>query len=402
MNIIFLSGLFPDKLINEIENSSKGVIQYAANTLQCNLIKGLYQYDKLKIINLPFIGSYPFLYKKSFLSTFNFEHIDGAKDINIGFFNLPVLKLFSRYYGIKRELIKTLSEKAEDTTIILYSINSPFLQSAVDTKKLFPNIKICLIVPDLPEYMSDSKNIFYRTLKKIDSVIIKKCLKKVDSFVVLTDYMADALNLNSKPWVKIEGIFEPPINNKPIIKEKNITILYTGTLARRYGIMNLINAFTNIKASDYRLWICGEGDTRKEIEKIMNIDKRILYLGQRTHEEALVLQKKATVLINPRTSEGDYTKYSFPSKTMEYLASGTPTIIHRLKGIPEEYFQYCYVAEEENADGLKDTILKVCSKDQLELNEFGRKASNFILEKKNPITQVKKIYLMLSSVANKI
>lgn len=78
-------------------------------------------------------------------------------------------------------------------------------------------------------------------------------------------------------------------------------------------------------------------------------------------------------------------------------ASGTPCIIHRLLGIPEEYYQYCFVADEENAEGLKKEILLACSKSQSELNEFGRRAAAFIKEYKNPKTQVKKIFDMITA-----
>ena len=402
MNIIFITGIYPEKIKSEIEKYSKSGIDYAANIFQAGLIKGLDNYYQVKLLNLPFVGSYPFLFKKPFISTFYFAHTAGEKDINIGFLNLPILKLFSRYFKVKKKLAKVLSKTNEETTIIIYSIHTPFLKSAVKIKKRFANIKICLIVPDLPEFKSDSKNLFYIAKMRLESIIINKSLKEVDSFVLLTDYMAEALDINLKPWVRIEGISIPSSTNNTVIKEKNKTIFYSGTLARRYGIMNMIEAFINIKSNDYRLWICGEGDCREVIERILASDKRIMYFGQLPHEEVLVLQKKATVLINPRTSEGLFTKYSFPSKIMEYFASGTPAIMHRLIGIPEEYFQFCYVVDEENAEGLKKTILFVCEKDQKELDEFGRKASDFILENKNPISQVKKLSNMLNSISNKV
>ena len=68
---------------------------------------------------------------------------------------------------------------------------------------------------------------------------------------------------------------------------------------------------------------------------------------------------------------------------MEYLASGTPCIINRLKGIPNEYFDYCFVPKDETLPALIETIIKVCTKEQSELNDFGIRAKNFIKEKKN-------------------
>ena len=394
-NIILLLALFPPQIRKDIELNSKGAIQYAADALQWSIVKGFDNFCNLKIINLPFIGSYPSRFKTLKPYAFNFEHIKGAKDVNVGFLNLPIIKLFSRYRNTKKELMRTFSQISGETVIVIYSVNSPFLCAAVDIKRKYPNTKICVIVSDLPQYMSDTKNIFYNILKLIDSLFINRALNKVDSFVLLSDYMAEVLRINGRSYVRVEGIYDPSDSIDVVSKEKNKTILYTGTLARRYGIMNLVNAFGAIDKPDYRLWICGEGDCRAEIENIAKSDSRISYLGQLSRSEVLVLQRRATVLVNPRTSEGEFTKFSFPSKIMEYLASGTPCIIHRLKGIPDEYFQYCFVSDKENVEGLKDMILAVCEKEQSELDDWGRKAARFIKEQKNPTVQVKKIYEML-------
>ena len=396
MKILFLSGLFPEQSKDEILNQSKGVIQFAANSLQWNFVKGFDNFIKTDIISLPFIGSFPFLYKKIYLRSIKFEHIIGADDICLSFINLPLLKQFFRYSSAKKELVKRLSNSNEDVLIFIYSVNSPFLKAVVDVKNKFPNIKIILIVPDLPEFMSDSKNVFYKFLKKIDSKVIKSCLKKVDSFVLLTDTMADALNV-TKPWVRVEGIFDNSSDTKESrVSDEIKTILYTGTLAKRYGIKNLVDAFNLIDSINYRLLICGEGDYRNEIELNAQKDFRIRYLGQLPNDQILELQRKATVLVNPRTSEGNYTKYSFPSKTMEYLASGTPTILYKLDGIPEEYFPYCYIPNDESILSLKEIIIKVCEKPKEELEKFGNSAKIFVHENKNPKAQVSKIISMLN------
>ncbi|MCD4811368.1 glycosyltransferase [bacterium] len=394
-HFLFIGGFFPEKIAGEIHRNSKGPMQYAADTLQKGLLKGLlHDFPNLFIINFPFVGSFPSRYKKVFIPSC--ETNDKGKGRSLSYLNVTLLKQFIIYFKAKKEILSFMKSNQGDVIIIVYSIQWYFLKAAVDVCRKFENLKICLIVPDLPQDMAIPKGFSYKIFRKIQIQGTIKLIKKVHSFVLLSNYMAEPLKIGERPWVRIEGIFDENILSKMAVKEKNKTILYTGSLARRYGIINLIEAFTNIEAENYRLWICGEGDTRKDIEKNADSDKRIIYFGQLIHEEVLLLQKRATVLINPRTSEGVYTKYSFPSKTIEYLASGTPTILHRLEGIPDEYLQYCYVAEEENAEGLKKTILSVCEKDQKELNAFGHRASRFIVENKNPIYQVKKIHNMLS------
>ena len=382
MNIIFLGGYFPLDRAEEILMNSRGVVQNAANNLQWSIIKGLnYYYKNLQTLTLPYIGSYPFHYKKPYFN---------SSDNSVGFINFFGLSHIHRYIKAKKAL-KQRVKKSEDTYIVVYAIHAPFLKAATDIKKKNPNVKICLIAPDMPQYMSENKGFVRRFFKFIDLKVIQSCLKKVDSFVLLTDQMAEGLGIENKPWVRIEGVFDSVETKEHVEKEKIKTILYTGTLARAYGIMNLLDAFSAISNSDYQLWICGEGNCREEIEKRVQSDLRIKYWGQLPYSEVLALQKRATVLVNPRTSEGEYTKYSFPSKTMEYMASGTPCIMHNLSGIPKEYLEFCFIVEHENAEELKNTIEYACEKTQDELNEFGNKAKQFILMKKNPVCQIKKM-----------
>jgi glycosyltransferase involved in cell wall biosynthesis len=397
LNIICLFGLFPPQIRSDIERNSNGVIQYAADALQWSFIRGLDLVSDIKIVNLPFVGSYPFRFKRLKPYSFSFEHIKGAKDINVGFVNLPVIKMLSRYRSAKKALFNVLSQVKGQTVIIIYSLHSPFLAAAVDAKNTNPEIKICIIVPDIPEYMSENRSICYRILKRIDRAVISKTLEDVDYYVLLSEYMAERLKIKSKPYVIIEGIYNSldlPANER-VQKEKHKTIFYSGVLAQRYGIMNLMDAFELIRDPDYRLWICGDGDCRPEIIRRMQQDKRITYFGQISRSKVLELQKKATVLVNPRTSAGEFTKYSFPSKIMEYMASGTPCIMHRLKGIPSEYFYYCIVCEREDVEGLRQSILDSCEMSCVQREYIGNKASQFMRQQKNPGVQIKKICKML-------
>ncbi len=397
MNVIFLSGLFPKEIRNEIENNSIGVIQYAADALQWALVNGLdIQTKSLKIVNLLYIGSYPLRYKDYKIKPSIFSHTYGATDINVGFLNLPLYKLFSRYLNAKKCMEEVLQNNSE--VIVIYSIHTPFIKAAVDLKKRNPSIKICLVVPDLPEFMGGKDYFFFRILKKYEQKFLNKLLKKIDAFVLLSEYMHKPLNVQERPWVRVEGIFNSSDDVEVVKKEDFKTIFYSGTLAKRYGIMKLLEAFSMIKDENYRLWICGDGDAKYEMDEMVRKDIRISNFGQISREEVLKLQKRATVLVNPRTSEGEFTKYSFPSKTMEYLASGTPSVMYKLAGIPEEYFEYCFISEEETSKGLYQTLISVCNLKQTELDKFGEKAKRFILENKTEEKQGKVIYNMLNKL----
>ena len=108
MDILCLMGLFPDEYRKEIEKDSKFGMQNAANKLQWEIVRGLDRVDGVdtKIVNSLYIGAYPKRYRRMRIPTFSFAHRDGARDINVGFCNLPLVKLLSRYLGVKKEVRK--------------------------------------------------------------------------------------------------------------------------------------------------------------------------------------------------------------------------------------------------------------------------------------------------------
>ena len=110
-----------------------------------------------------------------------------------------------------------------------------------------------------------------------------------------------------------------------------------------------------------------------------------------SNDKIIQLEKEAKLLVNPRPTNEEYTKYSFPSKIMEYMASGTPVLTTRLLGMPKEYYDYIYCFEDEKVDGIEKKLIEILSKEQKELTKMGNKAKEFVLMKKNNKVQAEKI-----------
>lgn len=401
MSTLLLLGLFANTDKNEIVANSTGVIQYAAHALQNSILTGISQLrDDVEIINLPYIGSYPYRYKKMYYKgSASFEE-SGVAGTNVGFNNLFVYKLYSRYFNTKKAVMKWAAKQQGDKFVLVYALHTPFIKAVVEVKKVYPDLHICLIVPDLPEFMGTSTSFAKTLYSKKNKALINDLICYADSFVLLSKYMVEGLNIGDKPWTVVEGIFNPKdqsienISNVSAESEKK-QIFYSGTLARRYGIMNLVDAFMSLKHEDIELVICGNGDTREGIIEKSEEDSRIIYKGQLPREEILALQQSAFLLVNPRTAEGEFTKYSFPSKTMEYLASGTPTLLYRLLGIPDEYYDYCFSLDSSSIEDLANKMDEIIKMDPKVLKGMGEKAREFILTEKNPVKQCEKITKLL-------
>ncbi|WP_312470576.1 glycosyltransferase [Neobacillus sp.] len=406
MDILFIGGVFPDYERDIYIKKSKGPIQFAANTLQWNIIRGLDQTNNkpVSILNSIFVGSYPRYYEDYYIKTIKWNHVAGADDINVGFLNIFGIKHLWKSASIKKQAIRwALKQKKERKAIIVYSMHTPFIYAAAMAKRANPEIKICLVVPDLPHFMdlSSKKKAYIDFLKKIDQATMNFFLKYVDCFVLLTQQMANAINIGEKPWIVMEGAIDPnecevrEVQDKINAKEK--VIFYSGTLNRKYGIVDLLNAFSKIEDPNYRLWICGAGEAAIDIKNLQKRDSRIKYFGQVDRSEVLELQRSSTILINPRGNTEEFTKYSFPSKIMEYLLSGTPTIVKRLPGMPEEYFKYLFTVEGDTVDNLARKIIEVCEMPSEDLFNFGIKAQEFVLKEKNKNKQTERIIKLISN-----
>ena len=101
--------------------------------------------------------------------------------------------------------------------------------------------------------------------------------------------------------------------------------------------------------------------------------------------------READLLLNPRPSNIDLSRYSCPSKTFEYMASGTPVLMTKLPGLPEEYYPYLYFFEGESAEGFAKGIRAVLESSKEELHEKGRLAQEFLVKEKNADLQVGRI-----------
>lgn len=395
MNFIYIGSLYPEKLMTELVKI-KSHVDFPANNLQSALLCGLDKiYPNLKVISSSPVSAYPKI-KKVLFKHHYFSHKgdDNKCDAYVGVLNLPVIRLFSRYFRVKKELRKSL--KADEQNVVLsYGLHTPFLLAVWSMRKKIS--KTCVIVPDLPQFMSGKKQWLYRMAKSIDMTIINRCLKDIDKFVLLSPHMAEKLPISDKQTIVMDGIYQDEyFDVKDINKDSHKTILYTGDTAERCGVIELIEAFKQIDDRDYRLWIRGYGANIAHVSELIKDDERIVYFPAMPRAELLSLERKATVLVNPIRASQTFTRYYFPSKTMEYLASATPTVMYHLDCLSKEYDSHLHYVPEETIESLRDTLIRVCSQTKEARQRFGNDARTFILSNKNPDVQARRIADLLS------
>lgn len=361
IEVLFLCGAFTINHEMEIINKSKRQVEQAANAFQIKLIDGLLLKENvnLSIISAPFIGPYPKSYKDIYFK--GFETNSNLNEFEyVHFNNIWGLRNFSRTIALRKAIVKFAKLESNSKCIIIYSPHTPLLEAAVKAKEIDDRIKICLIVPDLPQFMnlSSGSRLLYDLLKKIDIMRFRNLSRKIDSFVILTKEMKSQLRIGERKYLVIEGVAGDSSYNSIYMKKKNSnnTIVYTGKLNEIFGVLNLVLAFELIQDINLRLVICGNGELEKTLRDYSKIDSRINFLGQIPITEAKRIIRDATILVNPRQNNELYTKYSFPSKIIDYLSSGNPVIAYKLDGVPEIYDNFLNYVEDNSINSLKNKI----------------------------------------------
>lgn len=358
MDVLLLCGYFEPKYQEEISKKTKTWVENAANTFQQRLIAGLKAQDiNLKVVSAPFIGPWPTAYTdKTFKG---FEAGESAENVQyVHFNNIWGYRNISRTVALKKcvkDFIR--NSKSEKKAIIVYCPHTPFLEAAVYGKGLDNSVHIHMVVPDLPQYMNLSKKAhpIYDFFKKIDIQKMEKLIAQVDSFMLLTKYMADKLHVGNRPYIVVEGVTDVK-NLPPEKKEHGKKVAYAGKLVEAFGAKRLVKAFEMIDDPEASLHICGGGELKPYVEEMCQKDSRIHYYGVVPAEKANEILQNADVLVNPRQNDDEYTKYSFPSKNIEYLMTGNALVAYMLDGIPEIYKDFFIVPSSCETYSLSEAI----------------------------------------------
>lgn len=386
MNILFLSQYYPGNLSEQCFKISKIGLNWASHNLNTAIIRGFNANDiKPRIINIPPMGSFPAFAKSTVVPGYSNGNVTSLPYHNIAYF---------KRLEIRRKTLAAIrkwdGQNKGEKVILLYNFN--FSHIIPQLKKEFPTIKIILLVTDLPEYIDTNRTL----LTRINDIISpqtwnKLCLDGVDGYILLAQAMTERLPMKGKPWLLMEGIYNDETSPEHVEKDKNKVIMYTGNLGERYGIRTLLEAFTHITSPEYRLWIRGNGGLEHLVCQYAEKDSRIKIIGKKNRTELMRLQQAATVMVNPVLEDEEFTPYFFPSKTLEYMASGTPTLMSRLRCLPKEYDEHLFYFNDNSARGIAQRIMEICNMPEDVLADFGRQASSFIIENKSPQKQIQRV-----------
>lgn len=363
-NILYLGEFPTTKLIKE----SHGSIDSLYRDSQA-IIEGLRKQENVivTVFTIPDIASFP---KQRLIINKYYDDIDKVTSLTL--LNIPYFKQLWIPLSIIYSTIKYIKHcKGVINIICPYMVFHHALAARV-LKVLFKNrVRIITVVPDV----FFPKKFLSRLLNNYTEYITRKS----DAFVLYTAPMSSYLKIEDKQYIVVEGFNSIKNFERPKQKSSVFTVTYAGTLNEKYGIVRLLDAMKYIPESNICLNLFGIGDAVEIIKKYATNDSRIHFMGQVSKDEALIAVYSSNVLVNPRnSSDGEYVQYSFPSKDIEYLATGIPTILCKLPSMPVEYYGHFVDAKDGSAEQLAKAIISVYNMSEEQREMLGNKARIFI------------------------
>lgn len=356
MNILVFSSAMRDSDFSKYIEEARVKPNPSNQNFYSKLIKTLLINNNVSVISRrPFTKG---MFRKNILEE------DFFSDKNLKFYYTKVqtdvfYKLMREQNIIYDTAVKAIEDfVSNDFIIVVDSLNLMLINVALKISKKY-NAKIVGMLTDNPLNLSSGSTIIYRHAMRLVS--------RFDGYLSLTQNLADLYNCNIPSY-----IFDGLVSEETEGKKDPISnyFYFGGSLYERYGVKDLIDAFheSNTKS---KLVIAGSGSLEKYIEEMCRKDYRILYLSQLSKEKNFAYMKNSLANINPRPLNKKLDSESVPSKLLEYLSIGIPTISTKF---PRFYgtFKDDVIWIEENG---KDAIIKTIEQfDLSKIEEYNKKA----------------------------
>lgn len=172
--------------------------------------------------------------------------------------------------------------------------------------------------------------------RKIYVKLQRLSMRKFDVVIGLSKNIEKQLRSNQK-FVHLEGGIDRELFNRftdcPNITDGALKVMYSGLLEPVTGVDKLLEDIKKIPAeANVEFWFTGKGSLSESISEASKEDERIKLLGNLEYEKYIERLKLANVLINPRNMKLPENRNNFPSKIMDYLATGKNIVSTRFAG----------------------------------------------------------------------
>ncbi len=278
----------------------------------------------------------------------------------------------SRYLAVRSEYKKIFKKTSLEDAVILCDTINPLCISAatyIGKQHSLPVIGVC----------TDSPSNITGTTKQYTIYLLNHAYK-CHGYITLIDGLNLLYNPDDKPSMTIEGIVENESNVKVNFGIEKPYFYFGGSLLERYGVFNLIDAYENLNNPDVDLYIAGHNGNPDDVKERIKNNPNIHFLGTIGVDDVLNYQAHAVANINPRPYTEDLDRFSIPSKTLEYLTSGVPTISIKNTKLREIFADEIIWVEDNEVSSLTEAMQNVLNMSPEEKNELGNRAKEKVQE----------------------
>ena len=273
-------------------------------------------------------------YRVAYLGTNRDEQISGVKQTE---YNADVFE--ESYPAGTKQWIKhifdthnilSVAEKYTDTCLVI-TYNTPYATFRA-IKKAFAKKKI-KVAYDCTEWNDYAEgNIVKRLYKQFDEKQIRTRLNLVcDDIIVISRLMEKQYkNKNLLRLPPLVDVSDSIWNQERVQHEGIFEFCFAGTTSNKESLSRIVDCFCRIDNSSLRLRIIGQ--TKEEYLAVfpqhtglLNADKRALFEGYISHEEAVkqILSCNCYIFIREKTRRNEA---GFPTKFAEAFTCGVPII----------------------------------------------------------------------------
>lgn len=390
--IFYVSNTCAEKTYKEISSASNRLLAQQAQKFNKLIMEGLVC-NNTEVICLSGRPVNRLVSKKAFYNYMR-EQDCGVQYVYMPFLNFPVIRQIMIFIGA---FLYILHNAKKNDCVICDVLNFSNSCSALIASRII-RIPAVAIITDVPGYMSYQKS--NHNMRLIDKIQLE-VINTYSGYVLLTEKMNDVVNLHNAPYIVIEGVSDPAENehsNRIEAKFKPRVVMYAGILDQKYGVTLLVDAFKHNELSDYNLHIYGSGDAEQYILEAAKLYSNIFFFGVVPNDRIVAAERRATLLVNPRPTSEIFTHYSFPSKNMEYMTSGTPILTTKLLGMPKEYLEYVYILEDESEIGIVNRISELMELSKGQIHERGLNGKDFVIQFKSNTKQAERILNMFEVI----
>lgn len=333
------------------------------------------------------------------------QTIAGIPVTLLPYINLPVIKLvqigIQAFTFLVVSSIRTalLSRGAPKLVALCYNASLPFGPFVLLAARLTGTVAVVT----LNDVFVPGELIPNNVWRRLDFAAVKSILPRFDGFIAVTDRIMAEL-APGRTYIRVEGgISEDLLRERLADRQKpghRFVIGVAGSLTKANGILEILDAFQLLEGDKWQLRIAGTGPLNANVEGAVTRDQRIEWLGSIPFASVLDLYAEADVLINMRLTKKIKSDFFFPSKMMEYLASGTPVITTCTGHAEEEYGSFVFLLRDESPSGLATVVREVASKSPDELRAYGARAREYMCANKSWRVQGRRIAEYIRWVAN--